>query len=240
MATGAERRRSLRRVYRQVAVGPAGDGFEVRLDGRALRSPAKASMVLPTAALAEAVAEEWDAQTEAVQPDTMPLTQLVSTAVDRTGPDRAAVVSAIAAYGETDLLCHWAPGPATLTARQATVWQPLLDWAATALDAPLTVTTALLPVEQPAPSLAALRAVVDQQDDIRLTALQVSTGLLGSLVLGLAQLTGHQSADQVFAAAQLDEDHQAEVWGRDADAAERAEAVRQELVAVDRCLALLA
>ena len=242
MATvsGVERQRTLRRVYRQVAVAPAGQGYEIRLDDRPLRSPAKAPMVLRTAALAEAVAAEWDAQGEAVQPDAMPLTQLVSTAIDRTGPERPTVAAAVAAYAATDLLCHWAPGPASLAARQAAVWQPVLDWAASTLDAPLTVTKALLPVTQPASSLAALRAIVDRQDDLRLTALQVSTGLLGSLVLGLAQLMGHLSADQVFAAAQLDEDHQAATWGQDAEAAQRAEAMRRELVAIDRCLALLA
>lgn len=242
MATvsGAERQRTLRRVYRRVAVAPAGQGYEIRLDDRPLRSPAKAPMVLPTAALAEAVAAEWDAQGETVQPDAMPLTQLVSTAIDRTGPERPTVAAAVAAYAATDLLCHWAPGPASLAARQAAVWQPVLDWAASTLDAPLTVTKALLPVTQPAASLAALRAIVDRQDDLRLTALQVSTGLLGSLVLGLAQLMEHLSADQVFAAAQLDEDHQTASWGQDAEAAQRAEAMHRELVAIDRCLALLA
>lgn len=239
-ASGAERPRTLRRIYRRVAVAPADGAFEIRLDDRPLRSPAKAPMPIPTAALAEAIAAEWDDQVEVVRPDTMPLTQLVSTAVDRTGPERPAVVAAIAAYAETDLLCHWAPGPASLAARQAAVWRPLLDWAATDLDAPLTVTTALLPVAQPAASLAALREAVARQDDLRLTALQVSTGLLGSLVLGLAQLAGRVTAADAFAAAQLDEDHQAETWGRDAEAVQRAEALRRELTAIDRCLTLLA
>ena len=239
-ASDVEKRRTLRRVYRQVAVAPAAEGYEIRLDGRSLRSPAKAPMVLPTAGLAEAIAAEWDAQVETVRPDTMPLAQLVSTAIDRTAPDRAAVAAAVAAYAETDLLCHWAPGPASLTARQAEVWQPLLDWAAATLDAPLTVTKGVLPVVQPEASLAALRAAVDRQDDLRLTALQVSTGLLGSLVLGLAQLAGRVTAEEAFAAAQLDEDHQAATWGRDSEAVERAEALHRELRAIDQFLALLA
>ncbi len=112
-------------------------GFTVRLDGRPVKTPAKAPLVLPTLALAQAIAAEWDAQTGTVRPATMPLTRAANSAIDKVAPMRAEVIAELAGYGGTDLLCYRAEGPEALVARQAAAWDPLLDWAATALRAPL-------------------------------------------------------------------------------------------------------
>ena len=134
----------MKRVYQTVTAEPAsediGPGFVVKLDGRLLRSPAKAALLLPGEAVARAVAEEWDAQEPEVRPEAMPLTALAATAVDLVQPNREQVVADISAYAETDLVCYQADGPSALVERQMASWQPLVDWAALELDAPLKVT----------------------------------------------------------------------------------------------------
>jgi chaperone required for assembly of F1-ATPase len=230
----------MKRFYRTVSVVSDGDGFGVALDGKLIKSPAKAVMTLPSRALAEAVAAEWEAQGEAVKPDSMPLMQLSATAIDRVAPNRDAVIATIAAYGGTDLLCYRADGPAALAERQQAAWQPLLDWAMTAHDAPLLVTAGITHLAQPTPSLAALRAAVAAQDDWRLTALHQATALTGSLVLGLALLAGRIDADTAFELAELDASFQIERWGEDAEAAARRTALRAELHAARRLAALTA
>ena len=126
----------MKRFYKNVDVVPAGGGFGVTLDGKPIKSPAKADFTLPSQALAEAIAAEWDAQADEVVPSTMPLMQLAATAIDKVAPNREVIIDTVAPYGGTDLLCYRAEAPAALAARQAAAWQPLLDWAMTAHDAP--------------------------------------------------------------------------------------------------------
>ncbi|KGM30919.1 ATP12 family protein, partial [Inquilinus limosus] len=159
----------MKRFYKTVDVVPAGGGFGVTLDGKPIRSPAKADFTLPTRALAEAVAAEWDAQADEVVPSAMPLMQLAATAIDKVAPNRQVIIDTIAPYGGTDLLCYRAEAPAALAERQAAAWQPLLDWAMTAHDAPLAATTGIVHQAQPESSLKALHAAVAAQDDWRLT-----------------------------------------------------------------------
>ncbi|WP_225767430.1 ATP12 family chaperone protein [Inquilinus sp. Marseille-Q2685] len=228
----------MKRFYKTVGVVPAGGGFGIALDGKPIKSPAKAEFVLPSRALAEAVAAEWEAQTEEVVPSTMPLMQLAATAIDKVAPNRQLIIDTIAPYGGTDLLCYRAEAPAALAQRQATAWQPLLDWAMTAHDAPLTATSGIVHQAQPESSLAALRAAVAAQDDWRLTALHQATALTGSLVLGLALLAGRIDADEAFELAELDASFQIERWGEDAEAAARRAALRAELQAAARLVEL--
>ena len=230
----------MKRFYKTVAVVPAGDGFGVTLDGKPIRSPAKADFILPSRALAEAVAAEWDAQADEVVPSAMPLMQLAATTIDKVAPNRDVVIDTIAPYGGTDLLCYRAEAPVALAERQAAAWQPLLDWAMTAHDAPLTATSGILHQAQPDASLAALRAAVAAQDDWRLTALHQATALTGSLVLGLALLAGRIDADEAFELAELDASFQIERWGEDAEAAARRAALRAELRAAVRLVQLAA
>lgn len=224
----------MKRVYTAVATAAVAGGHEVRLDGRSLRSPAKASLIFPTAGLADAVAAEWEAQKETVQPHTMPLMQIASTAVDRIAAQQAAVAAAVVAYAETDLLCYRAEHPQELAQRQNRHWQPLLDWAALQHDAALRVLPGLMPRPQPPEAVQALRRVVERCDVFGLSALQLATAASGSLVIALALLAGRVTPDQAFVAACLDELFQAEQWGEDAEAVRRRESVRGDLVAARR------
>ncbi|MFE0756061.1 ATP12 family protein [Inquilinus sp. NPDC058860] len=228
----------MKRFYKIVSVVPVGGGFGIALDGKPIKSPAKADFVLPSRALAEAVAAEWEAQAEEVVPSAMPLMQLAATTIDKVAPNRELIIDTIAPYGGTDLLCYRAEAPAALAERQAASWQPLLDWAMTAHDAPLAATSGIVHQAQPEASLAALRAAVAAQDDWRLTALHQTTALTGSLVLGLALLAGRIDADEAFELAELDATFQIERWGEDAEATARRAALRAELQASARLIEL--
>ncbi|HTV89322.1 MAG TPA: ATP12 family protein [Stellaceae bacterium] len=230
----------MKRGYQRVTSGPVTGGWGIALDDRPLRTPGKASLVVPSAPLAAAIAAEWEAQKDEVRPQSMPLFRLAATAVDRTATLRDRVVTEIAAYAATDLVCHRADRPPALAARQRTVWQPLIDWATARYDAALRVTAGVIPTSQPATVLKAFAAAVAAQDDFRLTALHTLTGACGSLVIALAVLEGRLSADEAFAAAQLDETFQIEAWGEDGEAAARRLAVAADIAAAARFLELLA
>lgn len=230
---------AVKRFYRQVAVEGGASGHGVALDGRAVRTPSKAPLTLPTRALAEAIAAEWDAQQDEIRPRTMPMMQLASTAIDRVRPRRDAVIGEITTYGETDLLCYRADGPTGLVVRQATEWQPMLDWAAGRYEAPLTVTEGVMPVAQSPGAVAALRAAVAECDEFVLAALYNITVASGSLVLALAVRDSALDPDAACDASQLDEEWQAAEWGRDPVAESRRERARAEILSAAQFLALL-
>lgn len=232
----------LKRFYEAAGAAPAGageGGFAVRLDGREIRTPARALLVLPSAAVAEAVAGEWAAQGERIEPATMPLMSLACTAIDQVAPNRGAVIGELLDYAGSDLLCYRAEHPEVLVARQAEIWQPLLDWAARELDAPLRVTCGIRHEPQPTAALAALRRSVEALDDLALTALDCATRASGSLVIALALLRGRLDADAAFAAAELDASFQIELWGEDPEATRRRAAVHADLAAARRLFELL-
>ncbi len=229
-----------RRFWTTVGVVEEDGGFGIRLDARALKTPVKTPLILPTRAMAEAIAAEWAAQDGVVQPLSMPVTRAANAALDKVAPQFDEVAALIAAYGETDLLCYRAASPEALAARQAAVWDPHLDWAARALDAPLAVTRGVAWIAQREPSLARLRAEVTGLDAFRLTALSDMVAISGSLILALAVLHGAISPVAAWDASRIDEAWQAEVWGRD-DEAEAAEAVRRaDFLAAVRFLAFCA
>ena len=229
-----------KRFYKEARAVAAEDGFEVRLDGRVLRSPAGGRLALPSEALAAAIAGEWQAQGEKINPETMPIMSLASTAIDRVAIQRGEIVEEILRFAETDLLCHRAEAPDELVRRQAETWQPLLDWAAQDLGAPLTATTGILAVAQPPQSLAALRRAVEALDDLALTALSVAVAAAGSLVIGLALLRGRLDPEAAFDAAELDASYQIELWGEDPEATRRRAVCRADLFAAARFAGLLA
>lgn len=230
----------MRRVYKSVATRPAEGGWGVALDGRPLRTPAKRELSVPNEPLAAAIAAEWEAQQTDIHPETMPLTRLAATAIDRTADLRDKIAAEVANYAGTDLVCYRAEHPPALAARQEAVWQPLLDWAAGRYDAGLAVTAGIVPTAQSAASLKAFAAAVAALDDFRLTALQSATAACGSLVIALALLEGRLDAEAAFAASQLDETFQIEAWGEDEEAAKRRAALADDIAAAARFLALLA
>lgn len=207
----------MKRFYQSVEAAADGEEHRVLLDGRPLRTPARRPLVLPSAKLAAAVAAEWRAQGEAIEPDAMPLTRLASTALDRMPAMRRAAILEVSGYAMTDLLCYRASTPRDLVQRQERVWQPILDWAASAHGARLAVTTSILPVDQPEPALRRLQAVVEALEDWPLVGVHAATTALGSVVLGLALAAGRVDAAQAMAASLLDERFEIERWGRDAE-----------------------
>ncbi len=196
-------------------------------------------MIVPSRELAEAVAEEWAAQGETVDARSMPLTGLVSTAIDLVRPDRERIVEELVAYAAHDLVCYRAEAPADLVARQRVVWQPLLDWVALTFDAPLVVTAGIVSVPQPPAALSALRNAVAARDELELAGLNAAVTAAGSLVIALALAAGRIDAAAAFEAAELDETYQIERWGEDPEAARRRAAIRADLEAAERLMALL-
>lgn len=231
----------MKRFWEQAVATPAEDGFAVLLDGRPLRLPGSGPLRLPLSRLAEAVAEEWQSAGGAkggeMSLEEVPLTRVVATALERMAADPAPSAAAIAAYGETDLLCYRAADP-RLAERQAREWQPLLDWAALELDAPLRVTTGVMPVTQPPESVRALAVAVAAEPVLVLAALGVAVPALGSLVLGLALARGRLDAAEACRLAGLDETFQQEQWGQDAEALERQEGLVKDVHLAARLLEL--
>jgi chaperone required for assembly of F1-ATPase len=207
-----------KRFWREVSVAETAGGFAVHLDTRRVMTPGKLPLTLPTRAMADAVAAEWAAQEGEIRPLTMPVTRAANSAVERVIPQQAEVAAMLAAYAETDLTCHRAEAPAALQARQAAAWDPLLDWAAETHGARLRPTFGILPVDQPPAALTALAARVAALDAFRLTALHDLVTLSGSIVIGLATAEGRLDPDSGWALSRIDEDWQAELWGRDEDA----------------------
>lgn len=211
----------MKRFYKDVAVVSSDQGFAIQLDTRPVRTPARALLALPTPALADAVAAEWRAQGESVDPATMPLTGLANAAIDHIVPNQASFAAGIARYGESDLLCYRAEAPQTLVERQAAAWEPLLDWARARYDVAFVVTQGIWPVDQPAQTLTRLGAAVAAFDPFLLAGLSTLVNLSGSLICGLAIVDGGHDLGAIWQAAEIDEAWQIEQWGEDAQAAAR-------------------
>lgn len=231
--------KTLKRFYKHAAAAPVDGGFAVQLDGKGVKTPAGKPLVVPFQSLAQAMAEEWEAQVTEIHPSTMPLTQLASTALDRVGPERPVILEQLRAYGGTDLLCYRAELPVDLVQRQARQWQPWLDWARKTLGADLTVTEGIIAIDQPAVALDALAAKLDAYDVWTLTAVQSACAASGSLVLALALGERQLNGQQVFDLSQLDETFQIEKWGEDYEAADRRARLHRDISAADRFLTLL-
>ena len=214
---------------REFSLSASGEGFLLLCNGKGMMTPAEKEFVLPTQALGEAIVAEWRAQGEKINPSSMPMMQLASTALDIVPRERVAIVDQVSAYAGTDLLCHRAEQPPELADRQQKVWQPLLEWCARRYDAPLNVGIGLMPVAQPAASLSLLRRVVGGYDNFALAGLRQAVDVSGSLVLGLALAERHLTVQQVFDAAELDHSFQIEKWGEDPASLSRRAGVLRDL-----------
>jgi len=229
----------MKRFWSNVTVAAVDGGFAIRLDSRPLRTPSKLPCLLPTGALAEAVAAEWAAQGAEVNPDAMPLTRAANTTIDRVAPESDAVATIISDFGGTDLICYRAPHPDGLVQRQSLAWDPLVAWAAKTLGAPLVVAMGVIHVAQPADSLAKLDAAVRAHGPWELTALHDLVSISGSLVIGLAVSHGHLAATTAWPLSRIDEGWQIEHWGEDVEAAAVAARRRADFANAARLLELV-
>jgi chaperone required for assembly of F1-ATPase len=223
-----------RRFYKAVDVAQLDGGFEVRLDGRSLRTPKGAKLTLPTRAVAEQVAEEWAAQGEHIEAATMHATRLANTAAEAIPDSREAVADQIADYAGSDLLHYFADGPSTLTARQEERWGPVLALAEAEARLKFVRASGVIHQPQPAESLARVKEIAVELDDFGLAGLAFGAALFGSAVLAIAVLRGWLTGEQAFELSHLDEAWQNEQWGVDEEAAERTERLRAEAVMLER------
>lgn len=221
----------MKRFYKDVSVAEGEDGHQVRLDGKPVKTPAGAVLVLPAVALAEAIALEWRAQKKTIEPVTMPLTLLANSAIDRTPLNKGIVIDEIMNYARHDLLCYRAEGPKDLIRAEAEAWDPYIAWAREDLCVKFKVTTGIETVAQDPNSLARLQAMLRLLDPFILTALHHATALAGSAILALALWQGLERADEIWQAAQVDEDYQSDKWGEDAEAVKTRSARRDQWLA---------
>ncbi len=228
------------RFYKTAAAAPHEDGFVVMLDGRPARTPARARLLLPTRAAAEAIADEWQAQGDAVDPGTMPLTRIANAAIDGVARAMEPVAAEIVKYAGSDLVCYRAGEPASLVEAQAAAWDPVLAFAETEIGARFLCAEGIVHVEQPESSIAAVRAAVDRLARIgagaplALACLDVMTGLTGSALIALALASGAMPLDAAWAAAHVDEDFQRRLWGADHAAMARRAGRFTEMAAAER------
>ena len=220
-----------KRFYNAAHVVQTPEGWQVQLDGRPVKTPKRGVLLLPTQALAEAVAAEWEAQRASVDPRTMPLTKLANTTLDGVVGHEAAVRAEIVAYAGNDLLCYRAERPERLAQLQHEQWDPLLSWATEQFGARLHTTTGVMPVRQSEDCVSHLREAVAALDAFALASTHVMTTLTGSAVLALAYIHGRLTVEEAWTAAHLDEDFQIAQWGEDAEARKRRDARHAEMLA---------
>lgn len=229
----------MKRFWTEAAVVEAGDGFGIALDGRPVKTPARVALAVPMRGLAEAIAEEWRASGETVDPRAMPLTGLANAAIDRVAADPAMFAADLARYGESDLTYYRAEGPEPLVARQAESWDALLDWARRRYDVDFTCTSGIVHTPQPDDTVVKLAHAVAVLDPFRLAALSPLVTIGGSLVAGLAVLDQAVPPETAWEAVSLDDRWQAEQWGEDAEAAAALDNRRRDFLAAARFLELL-
>ena len=215
------------------------EGWGVELDGKPLRTPARESLIVPTRALAEAIAEEWQSIDGEIDPRAMPLTGLANAAIDRVQPDKAAFADGLARYAEADLACYRAEGPQGLIDRQATEWDALLGWGQRRFDVDFKTTSGIVHVAQPPATIDRLTHAVSMLDPFRLAGLSPLVTIGGSLLAALGLLEGAFSPEQAWDAVSVDDRWQLEQWGSDAEAEAALDARRRDFLAAARFLELL-
>lgn len=229
----------MKRFWKAVAVVPVDGGFSIQLDGRPVRTPARALLVLPHAALATEVAAEWGAVEGKIDPRAMPLTGLANAAIDQVGPHKDAFASGLARYAEADLACYRAEGPQLLAERQAQSWDALLAWGRRRFDIDFAATCGIVHVAQPAPTVERLAQRIAVLDPLRLAALSPLVTIGGSLLAALALLEGAYSTQLAWDTVTIDDRWQLEKWGLDAEAVAALENRRQDFFAAAKFLELL-
>jgi chaperone required for assembly of F1-ATPase len=236
------RSRLRRRFYARSQIGEAAAGYPVLLDGKPVRTPARRALTTPARALSQAIADEWEAQREVIDPAAMPLTRLANAIIDGVAAVPQAVAAEIEKYLGADLVLYRAAGPEGLRVRQDEHWNPVVDWANAELGARFVLTEGVMHTPQPPAAIAAASKAIprDAPNDIwRLGAVHSIATLTGSGLLALALARGKLSIDAAWAAAHVDEDFQMEQWGRDQLVLERRAFRFTEMAAAAQVLALL-
>ena len=229
----------MKRFWKDAVAVESEDGWSVELDGKPMRTPARQPLAVPTSALAQAIADEWKAVGETVDPRGVPLTGLANAAIDRVAPDRQAFAAGLARYAEGDLACYRAEGPAALVDRQGESWDALLGWARRRFDVDFKTTPGILHVDQPSATVERLAHAVGALDPFRLAGLSPLVTIGGSLIAALGVLEGAFSAERAWEAVSIDDRWQLEQWGADAEAEAALENRRRDFFAAAHFLGLL-
>ncbi len=227
------------RFYERAELRPEGEGYLLTLDGRPARTPGRQPLALPTSALGEAVAAEWNAQGATIDPRSMPVTRLANSALDGVSRDLVAVRDDLARYSGSDLVAYRAGEPDRLIAEQSAAWDPVIAYARLDLGARLVLIQGIMFVEQPSEALARIRARIDRETSpFGLAALHVMTTLTGSVLLALMHADGRLGTEETWAAAHVDELFQESRWGADHEASVRRDARAAEFRVASRVYAL--
>jgi chaperone required for assembly of F1-ATPase len=220
------------------ALLPQDSAFAVTVDGKTLMTPGKQALLVPTQALAEAVMAEWS-QHGKFSAARMPLTSMAYTALDQIGSQKSLIVESLMAYVDTDTLAYRSSGSDKLAQQQKKQWDPVLDWAGKRIGGKWNVTAGLMPIDQPEALHNAVRAYLNGLDSMRMAVMCFLSASFSSLVLAMAVMEKHMDAEAAFYLSRLEEESQAEAWGRDADADKRAERLKGEIISSARFLDLL-
>ncbi len=210
-----------KRFYKQVAVGESDDGFDIRLDGRVVKTPLKRTFAVPSRNMADAIAAEWQAQETHIDPSGMIITRLANTAIDRVRGDEARIIAELTDFAASDLVCYRAGTPDPLVARQAMHWDPVLDWVRQTHGGQFICVEGIVHHAQPDTALAAVSKALGSEQEFRLTAIHNMTTLTGSVLIAMMSAAGRLSGEDAWAAAHADEDWQIEQWGSDEEAEAR-------------------
>lgn len=229
----------MKRFWKEASAIEADGGWAIALDGKPVRTPGRAALVVPTPALAEAIAEEWNGVSETLDPRAMPLTGIANAAIDRVAPDKEAFAAGLARYGESDLTSYRAEGPPALIQRQEAAWGPLIAWARRRFDVDFALTSGIVHVAQPKATLDRLGHAVASLDAFRLAALSPLVRIGGSLVAALAVVEGALEPGAAWEAVSIDERWQSEQWGEDAEAAAALANRKRDFLAAASFLELL-
>lgn len=202
----------MKRFYKLVSVVRSAQGYEIHLDGRPVKTPAKSAFYAPNEKLADLVMQEWAAQEESIKPDHMPLTQLISTKLDHIAAERPAMSEMVLKYLNTDMICYLSDDPEGLIAAEDRVWTPHREWFADRFGTALETTTGLVALTQPEAAHMAVKTYVEALDDDRFTLLQLVTSLSGSLILALAFVEGQIDAQGIYDCARVQEQFKAKIY----------------------------
>jgi len=228
-----------KRFYKSVSLQEQPGGFGLALDERPVKTPLKKALMMPSRGLGDAVAQEWERQEEHIDPNSMMLTKLCNTALDRVGDDRARIIDEIVDYANADLLCYRAEGPVELVARQCKLWDPMLEWASQDLGARFSATAGIVHQSQSEDCLTAFRRFVEGLNDFAMAGYHNAMTMTGSAILAAAAQRRHLPADEVWSLAHVDEDWQIERWGGDEEEAERRTRRHAEFLGIFEFLTLL-